>query len=74
MGQLPTSSLPDRSDLDNPELGGGMLRGNFNRLVEIGAFYDVIARHLVLDFGKRTVTDQQLSIAHANRLCLGCGS
>jgi hypothetical protein len=32
------SGLPDWSDLDRTELGG-MLRGDFNRLVEIGALY-----------------------------------
>jgi hypothetical protein len=51
-----------------------MLGGDFNRLVKIIAFDDVIAGHLFLGFGERTLTHQQLSIVHAHGLCFGRGS
>jgi hypothetical protein len=40
----------------------------------IGALYDAILADLLFGFGERIVMHQQLFIARAHRLCLGCRS
>ena len=54
-------------DLDGAVLGAGDLRGPVERLVDRVALEEVVAAQSLLHLGIRTVGDQRLAVANANR-------
>src|SRR5215207_7195644 len=61
---LRLSSLPERPHLDRPVPGDGVPGRHLDRLVEVGAFDQVVAAHLLPGLGEGTVGEQYLLTAH----------
>src|SRR4051812_13115812 len=62
-----SSLLPERPHLERPELRGGVLGGNLDRLVEIPALEQVEPAHLLLGLGERPVRQHHLATTDLHR-------
>src|SRR5205809_3857425 len=61
------SAPPERSHFDGSGLGHRMARGDLDRLLEAAAVDQVEAADRFLRLRKRTVGDDRLAVAHADR-------